>query len=117
MILQIIFFVTMYPLLFVMYFLLRNAGNVDKTYIYGATLKKEYRTEAEVIKITEEYREKIRILREHGILGKKVDRRIKDKMKQAVVSQVLNNQATREELGTPVKRNRGDDDSPEIPEV
>lgn len=60
MILQIIFLVTMYPLLFVMYFLLRNAGNVDKTYIYGATLKKEYRTEDEVIKITEEYKQKMK---------------------------------------------------------
>mgnify|MGYP003301803097 CR=1 FL=1 len=60
MILQIIFLVTMYPLLFVIYFLLRNAGGVDKAYVYGATLKKEYRTEEEVIKITEEYKRKMK---------------------------------------------------------
>ena len=43
-----------------MYFLLRNAGGPDKTYVYGATLKKEYRTEQEVIKITEEYKQKLK---------------------------------------------------------
>lgn len=60
MLLQIIFFVTMYPILFLMYFLLRNAGGVDKPYIYGATLKKEYRTEQEVVKIVEEYKQKMK---------------------------------------------------------
>ena len=60
MILQIISLVTMYPLLFVIYFLLRNAGGVDKAYIYGATLKKEYRTETEVIEITKEYKQKMK---------------------------------------------------------
>ena len=38
---QITFFITMYPILFLMYFLLRNAG--EKTYCFGATLKQELR--------------------------------------------------------------------------
>ena len=59
-ILQSIFFVTMYPVLFIVYFLLRNAGRADKAYIYGATLKKEYRTEGAVLKITEEYKKKLK---------------------------------------------------------
>uniref|UniRef100_UPI004056FAEE PH domain-containing protein n=1 Tax=Agathobacter sp. TaxID=2021311 RepID=UPI004056FAEE len=60
MLLQIIFMVTMYPILFLVYFFLRNAGGVDKAYIYGATLKKEYRTEAEIVKITEEYKSSLK---------------------------------------------------------
>ena len=60
MILQIVFFATIYPTLFVIYFLLKNAGRADKPYIYGATLKKEYRTEEAVLKITEEYKRKLK---------------------------------------------------------
>ena len=53
-ILNIIFLLTCYPILFVMYFLLRNAHNKNG-YCFGATLKREFRDDEAILQIAADY--------------------------------------------------------------
>lgn len=55
-----IFFITCYPILLMMYFMLRNA--VDKNgYCFGTTLKRELRDDEAIRSIDREYRRKLKI--------------------------------------------------------
>ncbi len=56
---NIIFLVTCYPLIFLMYFLLRNAGNKNG-YCFGATLSRELRADEAVQTIDAEYRKTLK---------------------------------------------------------
>lgn len=53
--LNIIFMVTCYPIIFLMYFLLRNAGDKN-SWCFGATLSKEMKKDPAVVAIDQEYR-------------------------------------------------------------
>lgn len=55
---KLTFFITMYPIIFLMYFLLRGAG--EKTYCFGATLKPELRNDEKVKQIIAEYRKQLK---------------------------------------------------------
>ena len=59
MIMNIIFFATCYPILFVLYFMLKEAGNRDG-YCFGASLKSELRRENEVQNIITEYKKNLK---------------------------------------------------------
>lgn len=61
MLMNIIMAVTMYPILLVMYFLLRGAGDSDKTYCFGATLKRELKEDEEVKQIVATYRRQMKV--------------------------------------------------------
>jgi len=60
-IMNIIFAVTMYPILLIMYFLLKGAGDKGKKYCFGATLKKELREDDAVKEIVANYKRQLLI--------------------------------------------------------
>lgn len=53
---QIIFFVTMYPILFLMYFILRPAGEFKNGYCFAVGMKRDWMEQQEVVEIREGYR-------------------------------------------------------------
>lgn len=57
MVVQIIFFVTMYPILFLMYFFLRPAGAFKNGYCFAVGMKKEWMEQQEVVEIQKCYRQ------------------------------------------------------------
>ena len=57
MVVQIIFFVTMYPILFLMYFFLRPAGAFKNGYCFAVGMKKEWMEQQEVVEIQKWYRQ------------------------------------------------------------
>lgn len=57
MVVQIIFFVTMYPILFLMYFFLRSAGAFKNGYCFAVGMKKEWMEQQEVVEIQKWYRQ------------------------------------------------------------
>ncbi|MBQ8625417.1 MAG: hypothetical protein IJ419_04500 [Agathobacter sp.] len=59
MFMSIIFFVTCYPILLAMYFMLRNSGDKN-AYCFGATLKKELRNDDAVKAIDAEFRKNLK---------------------------------------------------------
>lgn len=56
MVVQIIFFVTMYPILFLMYFFLRPAGELKNGYCFAVGMKRDWIGQKEVVEIQEGYR-------------------------------------------------------------
>ena len=59
-IMNIFFAVIMYPILFVMYFLLRGAGDDNRAYCFGATLSNSQRQEGAVKQIAVEYKKSMK---------------------------------------------------------
>ena len=59
MIMNIIFFATCYPIMFVLYFLYRDMGDKN-TYCFGATLKRELRENPAVQQIIRDYKRKLK---------------------------------------------------------
>lgn len=63
--LQIIFFVSMYPILFVLYFVMRGMGDAKDGYSFGAGMKTEWLAEAEVQRIIEDYKKELKKITLH----------------------------------------------------
>lgn len=61
-ILGMIFFVGMYPVLFMMYFLLKDAGNAKDGYCFSVRMKKEWMENATVKEIQETYKRRLKRL-------------------------------------------------------
>ena len=59
-IMNIFFAVIMYPIVFVMYFLLRGAGDDNRAYCFGATLSNSQRQEGAVKQIAVEYKKSMK---------------------------------------------------------
>ena len=59
MIMNIIFFATCYPIMFVLYFLYRDMGDKN-TYCFGATLKRELREDPAVQQIIRDYKRNLK---------------------------------------------------------
>ena len=59
MFMNIIFLVTCYPILFILYYMLKDADNRNH-YCFGATLKKGMKNSEEVKKITAEYKSSLK---------------------------------------------------------
>ena len=55
-ILNIIFFATMYPIVLVMYVVLRNLSGKEDGLLFGASMKKEWRSESEFVEIEQWYK-------------------------------------------------------------
>lgn len=62
MVVQIIFFVAMYPVLFLMYFILRSAGEFKNGYCFAVGMKKEWMEQQEVVEIQKWYRQQMKRL-------------------------------------------------------
>ena len=60
MVVQIIFFVTMYPILFLMYFFLRPAGELKNGYCFAVGMKEEWMEQQEVVEIQKWYRKQMK---------------------------------------------------------
>lgn len=61
MIMNIVFLLTCYPILWILYFLYRDVGEKNG-YCFGATLKQSLREEPEVMEVTAEYKRKLKRL-------------------------------------------------------
>ena len=57
--LNIIFFATMYPIVLVMYVVLRNLSGKEDGLLFGASMKKEWRSESEFIEIEKWYKKSL----------------------------------------------------------
>lgn len=58
-ILNIIFFATMYPIVLVMYVVLRNLSGKEDGLLFGASMKKEWRSESEFVEIEKWYKKSL----------------------------------------------------------
>lgn len=59
-IMNIIFLCALYPILLIMYFLFRGAGDTDRKYCFGATLKKQLREDEKVKEIVTSYKKRLK---------------------------------------------------------
>lgn len=57
---QIIFMITMYPVLFVLYFVLRGVGEAKNGYSFGLRMKTDWMKDAKVQEIIQEYRKELK---------------------------------------------------------
>lgn len=60
MVVNIIFLVTMYPVLFVLYFILKNQGDAKNGYSVGVRMRTEWMADEEVKRILETYRKELK---------------------------------------------------------
>lgn len=60
MVVQIIFFVAMYPVLFILYFVMRGIGDAGNGYSFGLCMKREWMQEEEAQKIVQQYRRELK---------------------------------------------------------
>ena len=62
MVVQIIFFATMYPVLFILYFVMRGIGEAKNGYSFGLRMKAEWIKDEEAQKIVQQYRKELKKL-------------------------------------------------------
>lgn len=55
MVVQIIFFITMYPMLFIFYFVMRGVGDAKNGYSFGLRMKAEWAKDVEVQEVVQQY--------------------------------------------------------------
>lgn len=60
MILQIIFLIAMYPVLFILYFVLRGAADAKDGYCFGARMKQEWQKDEGVVEICTDFRRQLK---------------------------------------------------------
>lgn len=59
MVVQIIFFITMYPMLFILYFVMRGVGDAKNGYSFGLRMKAEWMKDTKVQEIVQQYRKEL----------------------------------------------------------
>lgn len=67
MVLQIIFFIVMYPVLFILYFVMRSAGDAKNGYSFGSSMREDWQKEKEMERIIDGYKKELKLC--SGILA------------------------------------------------